>query len=1022
MRESTTERKTLESRERINEICDRFEDSWSVENPPRIEDFVECDGSLSPADRGELLVELIRVDVALREASGDVPRLEQYLFRFARPDRPLVVAAFRERSLDGDDANLQLTSQARRSTALRGAKSTDRVSDSDEPARTEPAAEPADELQPQDRIGDLEVVGQLGQGSYGKVYLAHNSRQELFAVKVLRQKFAKNSRALAQFFREGESLRKASHAGIAQLHSTDTTDSGLPFIVMEYIDGHTMKHHLATGEVSLEQAANWTLEIAEAVHELHRIGLYHRDLKPSNVIIDTFGRARLIDLGLALCAHDKEYAPVTRAGTINYMSPEQCRGEDIDARADVWGVGAVFYQLLCNKMPFAASTPDEVGQRIQSQPPMPPRQHKDKVPASWEEVCLRCLNKEPENRYATMLDMVHDLRRAIEPPPDVVELTRPKLRLYLTVVAAVMLALGSAAFLAWRSSALREDRQNHDWVDALLDASPSRLPSLAESIEDSAAARELLQERLDDPELDAGARFRLQLVQLPMDDQLLIPVLYHYLSLNEDERFKWWPVLNQRTVTLREAAKQLLHGYVTSGPAASVLPLLPSIDPLPNDVQGWLDASGGWIDHQSAIVLRLPVEQLEPLCEQLAPLRFGLQSVRCYWDKLEPAADGQDQGDSESQVPEFAEFVAAVWIRTGDERRVALGLTEEQLRAKLASLDASASDSPWRPADIGVHPASAPGGKAVESTENGKAVYSLVSSKSGNRLAPVAEVEWSIGLDQESFEEELKQRQGTWRPLSWCSTDQPTYTALWIEDGDQSLEYRLVYDEPWPDYFGDFYGLWGLVASDGADLFASTAPRQKQFAKQQLEAWPNDTSESRRRRQVSAEFLQGRAMFNERDRAAVQPLQTARDKAAWLRYVSLPLLSGALAMNGDLEGADRAFVDFRRSASESFAMFVEARRRALGGDLKMARTIADYHLSSAAAQRYSGVSWSAAAYAVVARESGDAEDADKASELLRRALAMGMPASRLKLPEFAFVLARPEFADYRAIRGSRFSG
>ena len=101
MKESTRERKTLESRERINEICDRFEDSWSVENPPRIEDFVESDGSLSPADRGELLAELIRVDVALREASGDVPRLQQYLFRFPRPDRPLVVAAFRERSLHG---------------------------------------------------------------------------------------------------------------------------------------------------------------------------------------------------------------------------------------------------------------------------------------------------------------------------------------------------------------------------------------------------------------------------------------------------------------------------------------------------------------------------------------------------------------------------------------------------------------------------------------------------------------------------------------------------------------------------------------------------------------------------------------------------------------------------------------------------------------------------------------------------------------------------------------------------------
>jgi serine/threonine protein kinase len=269
-------------------------------------------------------------------------------------------------------------------------------------------------------LGPYRVLELLGAGGMGEVFLAERVApfRMTVAIKVLRAGML-NEMARRRFVREQQALADLHHPGIVRLLDAGETDDGRPYFVMEYIDGATLAQAARNKPLSSDDAACLALEIAEAVAYVHKKGFLHRDLKPQNVLLDAQGRLRITDFGVAKTMQAD--LSLTRTGdllgTPSYMSPEQAEGrrQDIGPATDIYGLGAILYFLLTGRPPFMGSNPRETIRQVVDTPLASVRTTRPGLDPRLEELCLRCLEKEPAQRPGSAREVANALRSILGP-------------------------------------------------------------------------------------------------------------------------------------------------------------------------------------------------------------------------------------------------------------------------------------------------------------------------------------------------------------------------------------------------------------------------------------------------------------------------------------------------------------------------------------------------------------------------------------------------------------------------------
>ena len=278
------------------------------------------------------------------------------------------------------------------------------------------------------RVNNYEIVSVLGEGGMGTVYLAvHPVMGRKAAIKLLRRELAEDQTLVARFVNEARAANAIRHPNIIDVIDVGTLpDNGLPYMMMEFLEGENLAQRLArTGTLPVSEAIDIALQTASALSAAHGKGIVHRDLKPDNLfLVPELGspgreRVKVLDFGIAKLRGDTSSGAVkTNSGSIMgtppYMSPEQCRGiaEDIDHRADIYALGIILFEMLCGRPPFVSPGFGELLMMHLTRPPPSPRELNGAIPEPVEQIILRALSKKPEDRFASMDEFCSSLSHA----------------------------------------------------------------------------------------------------------------------------------------------------------------------------------------------------------------------------------------------------------------------------------------------------------------------------------------------------------------------------------------------------------------------------------------------------------------------------------------------------------------------------------------------------------------------------------------------------------------------------------
>jgi tRNA A-37 threonylcarbamoyl transferase component Bud32 len=266
-----------------------------------------------------------------------------------------------------------------------------------------------------------EILSVLGRGGMGVVYQARQQGlNRLVALKMILAESQARPEHIARFRAEAEAVARLNHPHIVQIHEIGETN-GRPFISLEYLEGGTLARQLDGAPQPSPRAAELVCILAGAVHAAHACNVVHRDLKPSNVLLTADGQPKIADFGLAKHLDQEPVHTQTGAivGTPCYMAPEQASGQarDIGPAADVYALGAILYEALTGCPPFRGETMLDTLEQVRSRQPRPPSQLQPSVPRDLETICLKCLQKQPQQRYTTAEELAADLERFLRGEP-----------------------------------------------------------------------------------------------------------------------------------------------------------------------------------------------------------------------------------------------------------------------------------------------------------------------------------------------------------------------------------------------------------------------------------------------------------------------------------------------------------------------------------------------------------------------------------------------------------------------------
>ncbi len=409
-------------RESAREARTRFEASWRAGHKKTIEAILS---EVTEAESEEVLRQLLDAEISLRVAEGDAPTIEDYEDRF--PGLCSVVSTvFDENGLTtlnaepGDDGSTAALDSNPGETVTGQSTEEYENENNNKNNDREPVEIARDEGGQPESIGRYQVLGILGNGSFGRVFQALDTElNRQVAIKMPHARRLVGPSDVEAYLNEARNVAKLDHPGIVPVFDVGRTDDGSCFVVSKLIRGTDLASWLRATPPTPRQSASLVAALAEALDVSHKHGLVHRDVKPRNVLIDEEGRPYLADFGLALREEDHGLGP-RFAGTLAYMSPEQARSEGhlVDGRSDIFSLGVVFYEMLTGERPFRGESPRATLEQIKMAEPRPPRLLAPTADRELERICLKALSKRLVDRYATAREMAADLRRHLGEPED----------------------------------------------------------------------------------------------------------------------------------------------------------------------------------------------------------------------------------------------------------------------------------------------------------------------------------------------------------------------------------------------------------------------------------------------------------------------------------------------------------------------------------------------------------------------------------------------------------------------------
>jgi len=305
-------------------------------------------------------------------------------------------------------------------------------------------------------VSHYRIVEKIGAGGMGEVYLAEDTKlNRKVALKFLPANMTQDSDLRSRFTREAQATAKLNHPNIVTIFEV-SEHLGRPFFAMELVEGQSLSDLSKNSNLSIDRIIELAIQVCEGLQAAHDKEIVHRDIKPSNIVIDAYGRPKILDFGLAAIQGGEQLTKTgSTLGTVRYMSPEQVRGQEVDYRSDLFSLGAVLYELISGRTPFEKDNEGATLKSIAQDNPEPLARYKADIPNELQRTISKLLEKDPSMRYQTAGDVLSDLKRMISPTQSSISVgtaSKTSFPIKITIISAlvVIVALTVIVLRPWQ--------------------------------------------------------------------------------------------------------------------------------------------------------------------------------------------------------------------------------------------------------------------------------------------------------------------------------------------------------------------------------------------------------------------------------------------------------------------------------------------------------------------------------------------------------------------------------------------